>query len=190
MKIGSFYVTRHSNLSEVHSVFHLVCDDTLLLNDINSRHAVILGVRNILKACFKYDIVTLTIPLLLTLEMTEVSWLTVSFCNNIIYIAAIHTTKSSAGISLSQKMWSRRCRKFLINLFHNQWVGHGPSYYNYSILARIESLGQYPSSRGRHLHRWRQVRQKTALSISYLLPIFIDEGWWQPRLLKFHYHIK
>ena len=64
-------MTRHSNLSEVHAVFHLVADDSLL-GDINSRHAVILGLRNILKACFKYDIITITIPLLLTLEMTEV----------------------------------------------------------------------------------------------------------------------
>ena len=64
-------MTRHSNLSEVHSVFHLVADDSLL-GDINSRHTVILGLRNILKACLKYDIITITIPLLLTLEMTEV----------------------------------------------------------------------------------------------------------------------
>lgn len=57
-------------------MFHLVSDDTLLLGDINSRHSVILGIRNILKACFKYSIMTLTIPLLLTMEMTEVSKVT------------------------------------------------------------------------------------------------------------------
>lgn len=70
--MGSFYLTRHSNLSEVHTVFHLVTDDSLS-SDINSRHAVILGLRNILKACFKYDVVTLSIPLLLSMELTEVS---------------------------------------------------------------------------------------------------------------------
>ncbi|XP_067951696.1 FERRY endosomal RAB5 effector complex subunit 3-like [Watersipora subatra] len=69
--IGTFYVTKHSNLSEVHAVFHLVTDETLLLGDINSRHPVILGLRNVLKTCFKHGIVNLTIPLLLTLEMTE-----------------------------------------------------------------------------------------------------------------------
>ena len=52
-------------------VFHLVVDDSLL-SDITSRHPVILGLRNILKSCFKYDIVTITIPLLLTLELSEV----------------------------------------------------------------------------------------------------------------------
>lgn len=71
LQIGGFYLTRHSNLSEVHTVFHLVSDDSLL-GDINSRHPVILGIRNILKACYRYDVMTLTIPLLLTLEMSEV----------------------------------------------------------------------------------------------------------------------
>ena len=71
LRIGSFYMTKHSNLAQVHTVFHLVSDDSLLC-DINSRHAVILGLRNILKACFRYDIITITIPLLLTVEMTEV----------------------------------------------------------------------------------------------------------------------
>ena len=34
---------------------------------------VILGIRNILKTCFRYDIFTISIPLLLTHEMSEVS---------------------------------------------------------------------------------------------------------------------
>lgn len=65
-------MTKHSNLSEIHVVFHLVSDDSLL-SDITSRHPVILGLRNILKACFKHDVHTLTIPLFLTLEMSEVT---------------------------------------------------------------------------------------------------------------------
>ena len=72
LRTGSFYLTKHSTLAEVHAVFHLVSDETVI-GDITSRHPVILGLRNVLKACFRYDIVTLTIPLLLTLEMTEVS---------------------------------------------------------------------------------------------------------------------
>lgn len=68
---GDFYITRHSNLSEVHTVFHLVSDDSVR-GDISSRHPVILSIRNIIKQCFRYDIHTLTIPLLLTHEMTEV----------------------------------------------------------------------------------------------------------------------
>ena len=76
---GEVYVTRHSNLAEVHVVFHLVVDDSVqtLRSDLSSRHPVIMGVRNVLKACFHYDIHTITLPLLLVHEMTEVS----RFCN-------------------------------------------------------------------------------------------------------------
>jgi len=42
------------------------------LGDINSRHPVILGLRNILKTACSYDITMITIPLFLTHEMTEV----------------------------------------------------------------------------------------------------------------------
>ncbi|KAK6170121.1 hypothetical protein SNE40_018593 [Patella caerulea] len=68
---GDFYITEHSNLSEVHVVFHLVCDDSVRSGDISSRHPAILSLRNIIKLCFRYDIHTITIPLLLTHEMTE-----------------------------------------------------------------------------------------------------------------------
>lgn len=40
--------------------------------DINSRHPVILGLRNILKTACLYDITTITIPALLAHEMVEV----------------------------------------------------------------------------------------------------------------------
>lgn len=39
---------------------------------MNSRHPVILGLRNVLKTTASYDITTVTLPLLLTNEMTEV----------------------------------------------------------------------------------------------------------------------
>jgi hypothetical protein len=72
--VGDFYVTRHSNLSEVHVVYHLVVNDSALRSssEITSRHAAIFGLRNILKECCKHDITTLTLPLLLTHDMTEV----------------------------------------------------------------------------------------------------------------------
>lgn len=73
MQAGDFYMTRHSNLSEVHVVYHLVVDEGVRAGDITSRHPVILGVRNILKACFRYDVFTVNIPLLLVHEMSEVS---------------------------------------------------------------------------------------------------------------------
>jgi len=44
-----------------------------VLGDINSRHPVILGLRNILKTACSYDITMITIPLFLTHEMTEVN---------------------------------------------------------------------------------------------------------------------
>ncbi|XP_048758931.1 protein C12orf4 homolog [Ostrea edulis] len=71
LRAGDFYLTKHSNLSEVHVVFHLVADDVIKSPDISSRQAVILSIRNIIKLCFRYDINTLTIPLLLFNEMTE-----------------------------------------------------------------------------------------------------------------------
>lgn len=95
MKIGDFYVTKHSNLSQVHCIFHLVANErkavenssvptspptpnkTLKQSELSSRHPVILGLRNILKTCITNNINTLTIPLLLTHEMNEdmtISW--------------------------------------------------------------------------------------------------------------------
>lgn len=73
LQMGDFYMTKHSNLSQVHVVFHIVSDESLLRgNDINSRHPVVLGLRNLLKIACYNDITSLTIPLLLQYEMTEV----------------------------------------------------------------------------------------------------------------------
>ncbi|OWF51817.1 protein C12orf4-like [Mizuhopecten yessoensis] len=78
IQVGDFYITKHSNLSEVHSVFHLVIDDSIRSIDISSRHPVILSIRNIIKLCFRSDITTLTIPLLLSHEMSEE--MTIQWC--------------------------------------------------------------------------------------------------------------
>lgn len=78
LQTGEFYITKHSNLSEVHTVFHLVVDENMKSSDITSRHPVILSIRNIIKLCFRYDINTITIPLLLTHEMTEE--MTIQWC--------------------------------------------------------------------------------------------------------------
>lgn len=69
---GDFYVTKHSNLSQVHVVFHIVADESIKNIDINSRHAVVLGLRNILKTACSNDITSLTMPLLLDYELAEV----------------------------------------------------------------------------------------------------------------------
>lgn len=71
LNTGEAYITKHSNLSEAHVVFHLVTDDTVKSPDINSRHPVILGLRNVLKIAYIYDIAHISIPLLLLHDMNE-----------------------------------------------------------------------------------------------------------------------
>ncbi|CAH0562518.1 unnamed protein product [Brassicogethes aeneus] len=75
---GDFYMTKHSNLAQCHVIFHMVSDDSLRGNDINSRHPVVLGLRSILKTACSNDITSLTIPLLLQYEMTDE--MTISWC--------------------------------------------------------------------------------------------------------------
>lgn len=83
--MGDFYITRHSNLSEVHVVYHLVVNDNALRSssEITSRHPSIFGLRNILKSCCKHDVTTLTLPLLLTHDMTEVDRKNSSFLDSL-----------------------------------------------------------------------------------------------------------
>lgn len=39
LQTGDIFITKHSNLSQVHVIFHLVCDDSSLKSgDINSRY--------------------------------------------------------------------------------------------------------------------------------------------------------
>ncbi|XP_078495034.1 FERRY endosomal RAB5 effector complex subunit 3 [Ciona intestinalis] len=73
---GDFYITKHSNLSQVHLVFHLVAEESQLrtkasLTNVTSRHHVILGMRHIMKVASSHDIRTITIPLLLCHELSE-----------------------------------------------------------------------------------------------------------------------
>ncbi|KAK2918144.1 ferry endosomal RAB5 effector complex subunit 3 [Channa argus] len=68
---GEFYISRHSNLSEVHVVFHLCVDDNVRSGNITARDPAIMGLRNILKVCCTHDITTVTIPLLLVHDMSE-----------------------------------------------------------------------------------------------------------------------
>lgn len=79
LKTGDFFITKHSNLSQSHVIFHLISDEPINSpSDINSRHPVILGLRNILKTASRHDITTLTIPALLRHEMSED--MTVQWC--------------------------------------------------------------------------------------------------------------
>lgn len=78
LNTGDIYITRHSNLSEVHVVFHLVVDDSVKSSTISTRNPVIVGLRNALHTAVRHSITTITIPLLLFHEMTEE--MTVSWC--------------------------------------------------------------------------------------------------------------
>jgi hypothetical protein len=71
LKPGDFFITKHSNLAQSHILFHLISDESFQSTEINSRHPVILGLRNILKVAARYDITMLTIPALLRHEMSE-----------------------------------------------------------------------------------------------------------------------
>ncbi|CAB4055774.1 unnamed protein product [Lepeophtheirus salmonis] len=78
LKSGDFYVTRHSNLCEVHVLFHMITDESILSGSINSRHPAVMGLRNVLKTASLSDVTTVTIPLLLASEMHEI--MTVAWC--------------------------------------------------------------------------------------------------------------
>jgi len=71
LQTGDFYVTQHSNLAQVHVVFHLVTDESVGRTNITSRHPIIIGLRNILLSAATHNITNLTIPLLLVHELTE-----------------------------------------------------------------------------------------------------------------------
>lgn len=71
LQAGDVYVTRHSNLSQVHLAYHVVSDESTSSAELNSRHPVILAVRNVLKSCYSHEVGTISLPLLLINEMTE-----------------------------------------------------------------------------------------------------------------------
>ena len=73
---GDFYLTRHSNLSQVHVVCHLVAEDRTILDPgLRARDPVMQGLRNALRTIAKHGIRHITLPLLLTGQMKPVSQL-------------------------------------------------------------------------------------------------------------------
>ncbi|KAI6656843.1 hypothetical protein LOD99_16146 [Oopsacas minuta] len=75
---GDTYITRHSNLSEVHIIFHLVTSDDIGSIDMPSRHPIITGLRNVLNLAFQHDVYVLSVPLLLVNQMQPE--MTVNWC--------------------------------------------------------------------------------------------------------------
>lgn len=98
LKPGDFFVTKHSNLSQAHLIFHLVCDDSTA--EMNSRHPCILGLRNILKVANRYDCHQLTIPALLKHRMSEE--MTMSWCVR----RAELVLKCTKGFMIESSSWS------------------------------------------------------------------------------------
>lgn len=98
LKPGDFFITKHSNLSQVHLIFHLVYDDSSA--EMNSRHPCILGLRNILKVANRYDCHQLTIPALLKHQMSEE--MTQSWCVR----RAELILKCTKGFMIESSGWS------------------------------------------------------------------------------------
>lgn len=98
LKPGDFFVTKHSNLSQVHVIFHLVYDDSTA--EMNSRHSTILGLRNILKIASRYDCHQLTIPALLKHQMSEE--MTMPWCIR----RAELVLKCTKGFMIESSSWS------------------------------------------------------------------------------------
>ncbi|VDK63606.1 unnamed protein product [Onchocerca ochengi] len=71
LPIGSLYVTRHSNLSSVQVIYHLVVDKSLEDDEISSRHPCINGLRNAIRLSAKCGVTTFIIPLLLVGKVKE-----------------------------------------------------------------------------------------------------------------------
>lgn len=78
LKPGDFYVTNHSNLKDVHVVFHMKKSPDLSDGNINSRHLCVMGLRHVLKSAVMNSVSTLTVPLLLSHTMEEN--MTVAWC--------------------------------------------------------------------------------------------------------------
>ncbi|KAI8365259.1 uncharacterized protein BYT42DRAFT_550150 [Radiomyces spectabilis] len=63
---GTFFITRHSNLPLTQVIFHLIIDSqAVTTTELTNRHALIVGLRNILRLTTRFDISSLSIPLLL-----------------------------------------------------------------------------------------------------------------------------
>ncbi len=63
-------MTRHSNLSSVHIVLHLVTEEAAVQSQsLKSRHPVVLGLKNCLRAAARHDVHHITLPLLLVHSM-------------------------------------------------------------------------------------------------------------------------
>ncbi|KAI8096929.1 uncharacterized protein BX664DRAFT_325210 [Halteromyces radiatus] len=63
---GTYFITKHSNLPLHQIVFHLIIDGDAIPNtDLSSRHPLMIGLRNILRLTSRYDVNSLSLPLIM-----------------------------------------------------------------------------------------------------------------------------
>ncbi|KAI9335967.1 hypothetical protein BDR26DRAFT_920301, partial [Obelidium mucronatum] len=68
LKEGDFFVTRHSNLPQVHVLFHLIIAEEDSIKDLSSQSDIMIGYRNILKLAHLRDINNLIVPVVFHYE--------------------------------------------------------------------------------------------------------------------------
>ncbi|KAL5502575.1 hypothetical protein EMCRGX_G009373 [Ephydatia muelleri] len=101
LQSGDIYMTRHSNLSAAHVVFHLVSDEkSLISGSLQSRHPILLGLKNCLRVAAKHGIYNVTIPLLLVHSMLPE--MTISWCTK----RAELVLKCVKGFMLENSLWA------------------------------------------------------------------------------------
>ncbi|KAJ3067422.1 hypothetical protein HDU98_009361 [Podochytrium sp. JEL0797] len=61
---GDFFITRHSNIRQVHVLFHLIVSDDEIPQPLSSQSNIMVGYRNILKLAHLRDINHLIVPML------------------------------------------------------------------------------------------------------------------------------
>jgi len=74
---GTCYLTKHSNLKQIHTIFHLVSKPKSTKVEMSSRDLVLLGLRTALRIAAHNGVDNITIPLLLTHTLApdvELSW--------------------------------------------------------------------------------------------------------------------
>jgi hypothetical protein len=76
MEPGDFFITRHSNLAQLHVVLHLATDrEAVRFPGLRARHPVMTGLKNCLHVAARNDVHHITVPLLLVHTMEPVSQL-------------------------------------------------------------------------------------------------------------------
>lgn len=109
---GDFYMTRHSNLSQVHVVLHLVTEETAVsASGLRARHPVVAGLKNCLRTAARHDIHHVTVPLLLVHHMQPE--MTINWCLR----RAELIFKCVKGFMLENTLWGEggsRTIQFLI----------------------------------------------------------------------------